>query len=253
MFRPSGPQTLFARLSISTTCYIQTSILRAECQFPSLILRKRVWWVESRRPRTLHLLQLLCHGVHVSFSAGWKPRLLRHSVQTSDIDVYQSQNSTLMLGIWPAFFNLRGQILREDNPSTLGSLSDYLQGYSHKAYASAGGPYPVLASMNAYAAEILKHHPVFRSRTPHNLETLFSGTVKSISLAVPEPDNHHLNCLGGGISALGCRSRDIPQHIERAVQAGRRVSVNSKPFAIGIIAGIFSMVPCPSLESCLWD
>lgn len=169
--------------------------------------------------------------------------------------MYDSQNSTLLPGMWPTFFNLRDEVLTADNSFTLGALSDSLYEYLPKMHALLGGLDQMHADMYLQASETIKNYLLFRPMTPNNSDILFSGTV-NVNFNFPpllEPEGQHLTCFVGGMFALGGRLLNVPDHIEIGAKLARGCAWAYKSFPTGIMPEIFALIPCPSLAGCEWN
>ncbi|KEF63866.1 uncharacterized protein A1O9_01844 [Exophiala aquamarina CBS 119918] len=167
--------------------------------------------------------------------------------------LYQTQNATMLPGMWPTFFNMREGILTQDNTFTLGALADSLYEYLLKMHALLGGADLGYAKMYLAAAETIKNNLLYRPMTPNNDDILFIGTFHADSSAWLDPEGQHLTCFTGGMFALGGRLFNHQEHIDIGAKLTRGCIWAYKAFPTGIMPEIFSMVICGSLTGCVWD
>lgn len=167
--------------------------------------------------------------------------------------LHQTQNATVLPGMWPVFFNLRQGILTEDNSFTLGALADSLYEYLLKMHPLLGGADSRYAEMYLAAAKTIKQHLLYRPMTPDNDDILFTGTYHVESPSWLDPEGQHLACFTGGMFALGGRLFNNQEHIDIGIKLTRGCIWAYKAFPTGVMPEIFSMVTCDSLAGCVWD
>lgn len=168
--------------------------------------------------------------------------------------LYETQNATLLPGMWPTFFDMSEGILTQDNTFTLGALADSLYEYLVKMHALLGGAEPKYAAMYLAAAETIEKNLLYRPMTPNGDDILFTGTFH-----VDDPvhwldsEGQHLACFAGGMFALGGRLFNSQKHIDIGIKLTRGCIWAYKAFPTGIMPEIFSIVACDSLTPCKWD
>lgn len=167
--------------------------------------------------------------------------------------LYQTQNATLLPGMWPTFFNMNEGILTQDDTFTLGALADSLYEYLLKMHALLGGADPRYVEMYLAAAETIKDNLLYRPMTPNNDDILFTGTLHVDSSVWLDPEGQHLACFTGGMFALGGRLFNHQEHIDIGAKLTRGCIWAYKAFPTGIMPEIFSIVTCDSLNGCVWD
>ncbi|KAK5057568.1 hypothetical protein LTR84_011568 [Exophiala bonariae] len=167
--------------------------------------------------------------------------------------LHQTENATVLPGMWPTFFNLKEGILTEDNTFTLGALADSLYEYLLKMHPLLGGSDSRYADMYLAAAEAIKNKLSYRPMTPNNDDIFFTGTYHVESPSWLDPEGQHLACFTGGMFALGGRFFNNQEHIDIGIKLTKGCIWAYKAFPTGIMPEIFSLVTCNTLAGCVWD
>lgn len=167
--------------------------------------------------------------------------------------LFQTQNTTMLPGMWPTFFNMKDGGLTQDDTFTLGALADSLYEYLLKMHAVVGGTEPRYAKIYLAAAETIENNLLYRPMTPQNEDILFLGTFYTDRTTGLDPEGQHLACFAGGMFALGGRLFNHQEHIDIGAKLTRGCIWAYSAFPTGIMPEIFSLVPCASLSGCIWD
>ncbi|OTB07027.1 glycoside hydrolase family 47 protein [Hypoxylon sp. CI-4A] len=167
----------------------------------------------------------------------------------------QTQNETLLPGMWPTFFDMENLDLVRDNGFTLGALSDSLYELVPKMYGLLGGLEPVYEKLYRDAMETVTRNLLFRPMTPDKADILFSGNAYvaedyTVSLV---PEGQHLSCFVGGMFGLGGKLLNIPEHVQIGEKITRGCVWAYDAMPTGIMPEIFGLLPCPTLKACEWD
>jgi mannosyl-oligosaccharide alpha-1,2-mannosidase len=163
------------------------------------------------------------------------------------------QNDTLIPGMWPVSLDFQNEVARY-NKFSLGALADSLYEYLPKMHALMGGIDPTYEILYRASADAVMENLLFRPMVPENEDILFLGDVlinnKEKQLI---SESQHLTCFAGGMFALGGRLLDVKQHVEVGEQLARGCGWAYRSFVTGVMPEIFDILPCPSLEPCVWD
>ncbi|KAM0250201.1 hypothetical protein ACHAQJ_008744 [Trichoderma viride] len=163
------------------------------------------------------------------------------------------QNSTMLPGMWPVTINFQSE-LAADNSFTLGALADSLYEYLPKMHALLGGVDEVYEKMYRGAMDAAVQNLLFRPMVPDHDDILFSGEFRAgKTTGGLETDSQHLTCFVGGMFALGGKLFQIDDHVNIGERLARGCGWAYGRFPTGIMPEIFSMVPCQTLEACVWD
>jgi mannosyl-oligosaccharide alpha-1,2-mannosidase len=168
----------------------------------------------------------------------------------------ETQNQTLLPGMWPAFCDLTTKDLISDHTFTLGALADSLYEYLPKMHVLLGGLVPVYEKMYKEAALTIKNNLLFRPMLPQQDDILFSGTAwigYDGGATHLQPEGQHLACFVGGMFALGGKLFEIGEHIELGAKLTDGCIWAYRAFSTGIMPEHFSMVTCDTLDGCPWD
>ncbi|KAF2835834.1 glycoside hydrolase family 47 protein [Patellaria atrata CBS 101060] len=172
------------------------------------------------------------------------------------VDVFaDSQNKTLLRGMWPIAVNPRDKDFTWDTTFSLGAMSDSLYEYFPKTYALTGGRLPIFKQMFETSMNTAAKHLLFRPLTPDNANILVSGIfdAKNALRAFLKPQGQHLVCFTGGMYALGGRIFQNDEYVKigRKLTDGCIWTYKSMPH--GIMPEVFHIVPCPDATNCQWN
>lgn len=167
--------------------------------------------------------------------------------------LYLSQNSTKLPGMWPTFFNLREGIFTEDGTFTLGALSDSMYEYLLKMYILLGATEPNYEQLYRAAADTIIDNLIFRPMTPDNEDILFTGTYHDERYVALDTEGQHLACFAGGMFAMGGKLFNIPDHIEIGAKLTKGCVWAYQAFPTGLAPEIFGLVACERLSGCEWN
>ena len=169
-----------------------------------------------------------------------------------------TQNKSRLPGMWPKFLNFRDKTV-SDNVFTLGGQADSLYEYLPKMHALLGGREPRYATMYRGAMDTARKHLAFRPMVPDadtSHPILFTGdvsvNVSSNALALI-PTYQHLSCFVGGMFGLAGKLLQLPDHLSVGEQITRGCVWAYAGTPTGIMPEVFTLIPCPALDSCPWD
>ncbi|KAL7785569.1 glycoside hydrolase [Trichoderma ceciliae] len=163
------------------------------------------------------------------------------------------QNDTMLPGMWPTTLNFQAE-LAADSSFTLGALADSLYEYLPKMHALLGGVDEVYEKLYRRAMDAAVQNLLFRPMVPDHDDILFSGEFRAGKVSGSlETDSQHLTCFVGGMFALGGKLFRIDHHVDIGERLARGCGWAYSRFPTGIMPEIFGMVPCKTLETCVWD
>ncbi|KAL9943327.1 hypothetical protein D7B24_005128 [Verticillium nonalfalfae] len=161
-----------------------------------------------------------------------------------------TQQDTLIPGMWPAFLNYR-KMLATDTHFTIGGQADSLYEYLPKMHALLGGRDPQYAKMAEEALDTVSKNLVFRPLIPDNADILFIGDTNAHKTRANEhvPEMQHLSCFAGGMYALASRLLNRPDYMSIAEKITRGCVWSYKAFPTGLMAEISSHISCAQLTT----
>lgn len=149
---------------------------------------------------------------------------------------------------------------RTSETYSLGGMSDSTYEYLPKEYMLLGGAVRQYKDMYLASAETEIEKLIFRPMTVDGRDILLAGALKSTInrtdnsiIETFEASGEHLGCFAGGMFAMGGRLFNRPEDVEigRKLTDGCVWAYNST--ATGIMPEQFTVVPCESKDSCVWN
>ncbi|KAM0552600.1 hypothetical protein ACHAPJ_007697 [Fusarium lateritium] len=162
------------------------------------------------------------------------------------------QNTTLLPGMWPLCLDFQNEAAH-DNTFSLGALADSLYEYLPKMHALLGGLDESYEIMYRTAGDVIIKHLLYRPMLPNQEDVLFLGDARVNEKIELSTESQHLTCFAGGMFALGGKLLNIEEHVNIGERLARGCGWAYKSFPTGIMPEIFNLIPCPSLEPCVWN
>ncbi|KAH8666478.1 glycoside hydrolase family 47 protein [Xylariales sp. PMI_506] len=167
-----------------------------------------------------------------------------------------SQEQSLLPGMWPAMIDFRTQQVIGDDSFTLGALADSLYEYIPKMFVLLGGREAPVSYENMYrrTMEVVINNLLFRPMLPNGEDILFAGTAFARDDGIQlVPEGQHLSCFTGGMFALGGQIFQIQEHVNIGERLARGCAWAYQAFPTGVMPEIFALLECNTLQGCEWD
>ena len=173
-----------------------------------------------------------------------------------------SQNFTLLPGMWPVTIDPSTPDFTGDTLFTLGGMSDSTYEYLPKQYLILNGLLEQPRELYETFIETAKEYLFFRVPNPQNEKILLSGDIRMTGLRNAPDEPHepvlvarmqHLTCFVGGMVALASKIFSRPQDLEIAEQLTRGCIWAYNSSTNGVAPEIFNVMTCASESDCLWD
>lgn len=145
---------------------------------------------------------------------------------------------------------------------TFGAAADSTYEYLPKMHVLLGGKVDQYRKMYTKAIDASYEWLVYRAMIPDETrELFFAGNVDTkAKFGAPDeitrtfsPVGSHLTCFVGGMFAMGGKIFNRPKDIETARKLTDGCIWAYNVTTTGIMPEIFSLVKCPSTQSCKWD
>ncbi|KAF2757452.1 seven-hairpin glycosidase [Pseudovirgaria hyperparasitica] len=165
-----------------------------------------------------------------------------------------TQNTTLLPGMWPMFVSMRRKDMASNYQFSIGGNADSLFEYLPKQYQLLGGAEPKYMWMSRTFMDTAKKNLFFRPMTPDNADILLSGNIDVLDDGPHlDPESEHLSCFIGGLYALGGRLFENEDYIETGARLTRGCIWAYHAMPTGVMPERYNVIKCESRLNCKWD